>query len=188
MIDVINPVVEHVTGIAGSKKIGVIGTRERSKATSTRRRSTQRTRNSKSLRWPLPARSDDRRGFFNNKISRTVIGSYLDSRKLSKIDSLILACTHYPLIRPEVEDYYKGKVLIVDSAGSLPIASNPCLPKANYWHPSVSPSIILRFRFHEIVRRKHAQFLQEQDPSGEEGYLVVILAGLQCVCLENLHQ
>ena len=48
VIDVINPVVEHVTGIAGSER------RERSKATSTRRRSTQRTRNSKSLRWPLP--------------------------------------------------------------------------------------------------------------------------------------
>jgi glutamate racemase len=27
-----------------------------------------------------------------------------------------LACTHYPLIRPEIEEYYKQKVKIVDSA------------------------------------------------------------------------
>jgi glutamate racemase len=56
-------------------------------------------------------------GFFNNKISRSVIASYLSSRKLAKIDALILACTHYPLIRPEVEEYYQKKVNIIDTAG-----------------------------------------------------------------------
>jgi glutamate racemase len=55
-------------------------------------------------------------GFFNNKISRTVIGSYLDSRKLKKIDALILACTHYPLIKNEVSDYYGDTVEIIDTA------------------------------------------------------------------------
>ena len=56
-------------------------------------------------------------GFFNNKISRTIIGSYLSSRKLAKIDSLILACTHYPLIRPEVEEFYEPRIDIIDTAG-----------------------------------------------------------------------
>ncbi|MFM7726399.1 MAG: glutamate racemase, partial [Flavobacteriales bacterium] len=56
-------------------------------------------------------------GFFDNRISRTVIASYLDSRKLAKIDALILACTHYPLIKKEVDEYYRSSVEIVDSAG-----------------------------------------------------------------------
>jgi glutamate racemase len=55
-------------------------------------------------------------GFYNNKISRTVINSYLQRPKLKKIDALILACTHYPLIRSEIEEYYKQKVKIIDSA------------------------------------------------------------------------
>ena len=38
-------------------------------------------------------------GFFNNNISKTIINSYLSKPKLNKIDALILACTHYPLIK-----------------------------------------------------------------------------------------
>lgn len=118
VLDVINPVVEHVTGLSGVKKIGVIGTKGTIKSDIYAKKI--HARNKKldvaSLATPLLAPMIEE-GFFNNKISRTVIGSYLDSRKLAKIDSLILACTHYPLIKPEVEEYYKGKVRIVDSAG-----------------------------------------------------------------------
>ena len=35
---------------------------------------------------------------------------------MRKIDALILACTHYPLIRKEIEEYYRQKVRIIDSA------------------------------------------------------------------------
>jgi glutamate racemase len=55
-------------------------------------------------------------GFFNNNISRTIINNYLSRPKLRKIDALILACTHYPLIRKEISSYYKRNILIVDSA------------------------------------------------------------------------
>ena len=48
-------------------------------------------------------------GFFNNKISRTVINSYLSRPKLKKIDALILGCTHYPLIKAEIEELYQGQ-------------------------------------------------------------------------------
>lgn len=45
-----------------------------------------------------------------------MIHSYLSSPKLKKIDSLILACTHYPLIEAEIRDFYKDQVAIVDPA------------------------------------------------------------------------
>ena len=55
-------------------------------------------------------------GYYNNYISQTIINSYLSKKSLSKIEALILACTHYPLIKPEVESYYGNKVSIIDSA------------------------------------------------------------------------
>ena len=58
-------------------------------------------------------------GFFNNKISRAVIDSYLSRPKLKKIDALILGCTHYPLIKKEIETIYKGKVPFIDSADEV---------------------------------------------------------------------
>ena len=46
-------------------------------------------------------------GFFNNKISKDIIEEYLRDPVLSDIDALILGCTHYPLVRKEIMDYYK---------------------------------------------------------------------------------
>ncbi|HTA82410.1 MAG TPA: hypothetical protein VK783_05750 [Bacteroidia bacterium] len=58
-------------------------------------------------------------GFFNNKISKAVIDSYLSRPKLKKIDALILGCTHYPLIKKEIESVYQGKVPLIDSADEV---------------------------------------------------------------------
>ena len=55
-------------------------------------------------------------GFFNNNISQTIINSYLSAKQLKSISALILACTHYPLIKPEVENFFKNKVEVIDSA------------------------------------------------------------------------
>ncbi|MDX5320379.1 MAG: glutamate racemase, partial [Bacteroidota bacterium] len=46
----------------------------------------------------------------------TIINSYLSRKTLEGIDTLDLACTHYPLIQKEIETYYQGKVRILDSA------------------------------------------------------------------------
>ncbi|MHB1179156.1 MAG: hypothetical protein ACYCZO_12590 [Daejeonella sp.] len=35
---------------------------------------------------------------------------------MKKIDSLILACTHYPLIKPEISSFYNGRLDIVNTA------------------------------------------------------------------------
>jgi glutamate racemase len=54
-------------------------------------------------------------GFYNNKISQTIINSYLSKPNFKNIDALILACTHYPLIRKEIDLYYKKKIEIIDN-------------------------------------------------------------------------
>lgn len=54
-------------------------------------------------------------GFHNNNVSHDIISSYLSKVELSKIDELILGCTHYPLIKEEIKQYYKGRVQIIDS-------------------------------------------------------------------------
>ena len=55
-------------------------------------------------------------GFHNDKISSTIISNYLGDKTLKGIDTLILGCTHYPLIENEIDNYYNGKVNILNSA------------------------------------------------------------------------
>ena len=55
-------------------------------------------------------------GFVNEEISHKIIANYLSNKSLANIDSLILACTHYPLIYNEINNFYGGKVQLIDSA------------------------------------------------------------------------
>jgi glutamate racemase len=54
-------------------------------------------------------------GFNNHEISSIVLKTYLTNKKLQNIDSLILGCTHYPLIINEVKNFYLNKIQIIDS-------------------------------------------------------------------------
>lgn len=116
VVNVIDSVVKSVTS-GKFHRIGVIGTKATIKSDEYARKIMAENKKIEvaSLATPLLAPMIEE-GFFNNKISYTIINSYLSRPKIKKIDSLILACTHYPLIKPEIERYYKKKINIVDSA------------------------------------------------------------------------
>jgi glutamate racemase len=116
VFSVIEPVVEKVS-ISGAERVGVIGTKGTIKSGVYAEKISAANSKIKvsSVATPLLAPMIEE-GFFNNKISRSIIHSYLSSSKLKKINALILACTHYPLIKDEVEEFYGGAVQILDSA------------------------------------------------------------------------
>ena len=45
-----------------------------------------------------------------------IVGEYLAYLKNSKIDVLVLGCTHYPILRKAIRDYLGEKVVIIDPA------------------------------------------------------------------------
>lgn len=53
-------------------------------------------------------------GFNANKISKEVIKEYLS--QFENIEALLLACTHYPLIKDTVSSFFEGKIDIMDNA------------------------------------------------------------------------
>ena len=116
VINVIDPVADYVSAHFHKKRIGVMGT----KGTIASRVYVVRIeKRNKSLKvisnaTPLLA-SMIEEGFYNNKISQTIINSYLSKPNFKNIDALILACTHYPLIRKEVDLYYKKRIPIIDN-------------------------------------------------------------------------
>jgi len=55
-------------------------------------------------------------GFLEGNVSEDIISQYLKNEKLSDITSLILGCTHYPLIKDSIKQYYPGNVEVLDSS------------------------------------------------------------------------
>lgn len=54
-------------------------------------------------------------GFRNHPITHSILYHYLSNNKLKSIETLILGCTHYPLLMDEVKQYYGNRVRVIDS-------------------------------------------------------------------------
>lgn len=118
VINVVDPVAAYAAHHYNECKVGVIGTKGtiQSRIYVNRIEKLNKTLKVLSNATPLLAPMIEE-GFFNNSISQTVINSYLSKKSFSGIEALILGCTHYPLIKKEVEVFYKKKIEIIDSAG-----------------------------------------------------------------------
>lgn len=109
VVNVIDPVVAYILQ-KGYEHVGVIGTRATINADIYRKKIYRVNSDITvySLATPLLAPMIES-GFFNGQISQLVIEKYLDDENLRDIQTLVLACTHYPLIKKEIEEFYKGK-------------------------------------------------------------------------------
>lgn len=55
-------------------------------------------------------------GFVFDDISNAIIRSYLSRKEMSGIDTLILGCTHYPIIRNQISRFLNFEVNVLDTA------------------------------------------------------------------------
>jgi glutamate racemase len=138
IINVIDPMVQWVAENYPGKKIGLIGTK-RTISSNVYLRKIDETNSGielKSLATPLLAPMIEE-GFLDNQISHEIIAQYLADPELTGIDALILACTHYPLIRREISAYYNHQLPILDSSSIVAealyqyLAANRLLTTAN---------------------------------------------------------
>jgi glutamate racemase len=117
VINVIDPMVDYLSVHFAGKTVGLIGTKRTVQSAIYLKKVSEKNKNItlKMLATPLLAPMIEE-GFFNNQISREIISQYLADPQLDGVEALVLACTHYPLIRKEIEDFYQGKVAILDSS------------------------------------------------------------------------
>jgi glutamate racemase len=117
VLNVIDPTVAYVGERFGGQTVGLIGTKQtvNSGVYEQKVRELGRDIRLRSLATPLLAPVIEE-GFFNNSISESVIHTYLSDPELDGIRALILGCTHYPLVKAEIEAYYAGSVEVIDAS------------------------------------------------------------------------
>lgn len=117
VLDVINPMVSYVEASFANRSVGLIGTKQTIFSGVYKRKIENSAANVSlsSLATPLLVPMIEE-GFFEHKISQSIIDAYLSDPALDQIEALILGCTHYPLIKHEIEQYYQNKVQVIDSS------------------------------------------------------------------------
>ncbi len=115
VIDVINPVAEKVA-YEIHNNVGVIATKATVSSGLYKKSIRKHNKFIKvdELATPLlvPAIEE---GFKNHPITHAIIYNYLSNSKLKNIETLILGCTHYPLLIDEIKQYYGNRVRVIDS-------------------------------------------------------------------------
>lgn len=117
ILNVIDPMVEHVVNQYADQKVGLIGTKRTVNSNVYQKKISEYLpeKHLYTLATPLLVPMIEE-GFFNNKISEEIIDKYLHDPVLEDIEALILGCTHYPLIKTQIDQFYKGQVSILDSS------------------------------------------------------------------------
>ncbi|MBX2946458.1 MAG: glutamate racemase [Cyclobacteriaceae bacterium] len=123
IINVIDPMIELVANKFAHQSIGLIGTKRTIQSGVYARKITELNKGITlhSLATPLLAPMIEE-GFFDNKISHEIIAQYLADPELKNIEALILACTHYPLIKTAINEYYRNQMTILDSSEVVAMA------------------------------------------------------------------
>jgi glutamate racemase len=120
VINVIDPVVSYIATQFVGQSVGLIGTKK-TVGSQVYERKMEATRSGvqlASVATPLLAPMIED-GFYNNHISKSIIDNYLDHPTLQTIKALILGCTHYPLIMPQIQAYYHDKghdIAVIDTS------------------------------------------------------------------------
>jgi glutamate racemase len=55
-------------------------------------------------------------GFVHNNISQSIIENYLDDEGFNNMNALLLACTHYPLIKNSIQEYLGPNIKVLESS------------------------------------------------------------------------
>ena len=115
VVGMIDPVVQHVGQHYVGRPVGLIGTKQTVGSNIYRKKIDQLDLgvDLHALATPLLVPMIEE-GFFNGRVSEEIIRAYLDHPTLQGIDALLLACTHFPLIKPQMEAYYQGRVAVLD--------------------------------------------------------------------------
>lgn len=82
-------------------------------------------------------------GWTNGEIAHSIIRRYLDEATddAFEADSIILGCTHFPLLAGAIRDVASDGVAVVDSAGTTAIAVHETLAAAGLLRKGDSPGI-----------------------------------------------
>jgi glutamate racemase len=117
-MNVIDPVVDYVAQHCHDQTIGLIGTRQtvNSNIFFEKIMALPNQLELKSLATPLLVPLIEENFYRNDALVDQVLKTYFDQPELANIEMLILACTHYPILKSRISSFYQHRIPILDSA------------------------------------------------------------------------
>lgn len=120
LLGVIYPGAKKAVASSKNKRIGVIGTEATIASGSYSKAINQLDSRVKVYSYACPlfvALAEE--GYLRKKASYLIAQDYLTPLKKVKVDTLILGCTHFPLLKPTIQEVMGPQVVLADAAQSV---------------------------------------------------------------------
>lgn len=122
VFEVVSPAVVKAARETKNGKIGVIGTSSTIRSNTYKRMIKAQNSKIKIYQKACPLFVPlVEEGWVDHPVTGDIVIEYLSHLKRSGVDTLILACTHYPFMRGRIETYLGEHVAIIDSAVNVAI-------------------------------------------------------------------
>ena len=122
IVGVISPGVREAVYASKNKRIGVIGTRGtiKSRSYEIQIKHLQPKAKVTAVACPLFVPFAEE-GWLNGAVVKEVVRTYLGPLKKAGVDTVILGCTHYPLLKPVIKEAMGKNITLIDSAKQVAI-------------------------------------------------------------------
>jgi glutamate racemase len=139
VIGVIEPGARAALQVTRNQHVGVIGTRAtiRSGAYEKALRANDNNVRVSSRACPLLVPLIEE-GLLDDDITDRVISRYLEPLLAGGIDTLVLGCTHYPLLSAAIARALRGEITVVDSAANCAITVQETLDQNSLLSPATA--------------------------------------------------
>lgn len=131
VMNVIDPVIQFLINHYSNKKIGLIGTRQTVNSHIYKKKIAEAKSDIILFSHATNLLAQAIEEFGNHNIINTLLEVYLAQPGLQNIDALVLACTHYPIIKERISNQYKQNIDIIDSSEIVALAVKKQLQKFN---------------------------------------------------------
>ncbi len=120
VIGVIIPGAEEAISLSKTGRIGIIGTEGTINSEAYKNELLKLNSNLEIFSQPCPLFvSLVEEGWLDKEVTHLVINEYLSEFKKYGVDTLILGCTHYPVLKPAINTFFSEKVNLVDSSQAI---------------------------------------------------------------------
>jgi glutamate racemase len=114
VMNVIDPVVQRIGRIYPDKEIGLIGTRQTVNSSVYQKKIAALNVGINLYSQPTNLLASAIEEFGNHDVVDALLDVYLGKPELQQIDALVLACTHYPIVKQRISDRYDAGIDIID--------------------------------------------------------------------------
>lgn len=131
VMNVIDPVVRFLRDKHKNKRIGLIGTRQTVNSHIYKKKIDELNAGIILNSFATNLLASAIEEFGNHAVIDALLEVYLAHPELQNSDALVLACTHYPIIKDRIQHHYKKPIEIIDSAQIVANAVKKQLEKYN---------------------------------------------------------